>query len=178
MDFTNLTIIIQRSIVANIMFMSPSKCRTRPYMPFCFLFCCCLISGCGGSTPYLLKAVVILDSKPLTEAEVILLPVRENAKSASGITNAEGEVTFKTEGEDGVFAGSYIITVSKIVEERRLTNDEIRALAEVGARYRPQMVELVPEKYTRRDTSDLKVKVGYWQPVELTLELYTEGQVP
>ena len=103
-----------------------------------------------------------------------MLPVRKNAPSASGITDAHGEAVFKMEDKNGVLPGSYIVTVSKIVEERRLTNDEIRALAEVGTHYRPQMVELVSPKYTRRETSDLTIKVGYWQPSEWTFDILTE----
>jgi len=176
MDFTNRGFIIQCNAAANVVFMSPLKYRSFlcPCRTFCFLLCCCLIHGCGGSTPYAVKAVITLDDKPLAGAEVKLLPVRKNAPFALGTTTADGEVIFKTEEKKGVFAGSYIVTVSKIIEERRLTNDEIRALAEVGAHYRPQMVEFVPTKYTSRDTSDLHVKVGYWQPAALTLKLYTE----
>lgn len=142
----------------------------------CFLFCCCLIFGCGSPKPYEVRAVVTLDGKPLDGAVVTFLPVREHAASAFGITDTEGIVTFKTtttgsEAVDGVLPGSYIVIVSKAIEERRLTNNEIRALAESGIRYRPGTIELVPEKYTRRETSHLQTKIGYWHPTELTFDL-------
>ena len=142
----------------------------------CLLFCCCLIVGCGSPRPYDVRAVITLDGEPLAGAAVTFLPVRGNAKSAFGVTDMEGTVTFKTaviDGEaiDGVLSGSYIMIVSKTVEEQRLTNNEIRALAEAGIRYRPGIVELIPEKYTRRETSDLRIKIGYWQPTDLTFNL-------
>ena len=143
----------------------------------CIMFCCCLIFGCGSPT-YDVRAIVTLDGEPLVEAEVVLLSVRENGVSITGITDTEGEVTFTTDEIAGVVAGSYIITVSKTVEERKLTNNEIRALAEAGIRYSPDIVELVPQKYTRRETSDLRVRIGYWHSNEWTLDLQSEQSTP
>jgi hypothetical protein len=140
----------------------------------CILLYCILLFGCGSSKPYSVQAVVTLDDKPLAGAEVSLVPVRENAKSAFGITDEEGKVTFKTEELDGVLSGSYIVTVSKMDTEGVLSNNEIRALAERGIRYRSKMVEFAPEKYTRRETSDLKVKIGYWSSKNLTFPLRSE----
>jgi hypothetical protein len=139
----------------------------------CILFCCCFVFGCGGPKPYDVQAVITLDDKPLAEASVSLVAVRENAtvKPATGTTDEEGNVTFKTEEKDGVLSGSYIVIISKKVEEKMLTNNEIRALAEAGIPYRANFIELVPEKYTRRETSDLKVKVGYWYTTNLTYNL-------
>ena len=113
----------------------------------------------------------MLDDKPFAEAKVTLVPIREGAKTAIGTTNAEGKVWFKTEETAGVVSGTYIVIVSKTAEERTLSNNEIRALAEVGIRYRPQMIELAPSKYTQRETSELKMKVGYWPSKEFTFEL-------
>ena len=141
---------------------------------FCFLFCCFLIFGCGNPKPYDIRAVVTLDGEPFVEAEVVLLPVRENNASAIGITDREGKVSFTTGEINGVLPGSYIMLISKIVEDKTLTNNEIRALAEVGIRYGPRMIELVPEKYTRRETSDLRVKIGYWYSKELSIDLQSE----
>jgi len=137
-----------------------------------------LIFGCGSPRPYDIWAVVTLDGEPLAEAEIFLLPVRENAASAFGITDTEGTATFKTADIGGVFPGSYIVIVTKTLEERKLSNNEIRALAEAGIRYSPNFVELVPEKHTRRETSDLRVKIGYWRPKKLTFDLLSEQSAP
>ena len=142
----------------------------------CRLFCCCLIFGCGAPQPYDVRAVVRLDGKPLAGAIVTFLPDREKASSAFGITDEEGSVTFNTttsDGEvsDGVLPGSYIVIVSKAIEEKKLTNNEIRALAETGIRYSPNVVEFVPEKYPRRESSDFRVKVGYWRSTEFVFDL-------
>ena len=149
-----------------------------PYHCFSILFCCFLIVGCGSPKPYDVWAVVTLDGEPLSGAEVSLLSVRDDAISAIGMTDSEGKVTFKTEEVEGVFSGTYIATVSKIVEERRLSNNEIRALAELGIQYGEKWIELVPEKYARRETSNLKIKVGYWHPKNLTFVLQSEGNSP
>jgi hypothetical protein len=75
-----------------------------------------------------------------------------------------------------VLPGSYIVVVTKPVEEKRLSNDEIRAFAEIGIRYKSRNIEYVPEKYTRRETSSLRIKVGYWQTKELTFDLWSEKE--
>ena len=130
--------------------------------------------GCGSHKPYDVQAVVTLDDTPLAEAGVTLISIQKNASSAFGITDAEGNVTFKTKEMDGVLPGSYIAVITKEVEEKILTNNEIRAFAEAGIRYYPKMIELVPEKYTRRETSDLNVKIGYWYSLHLTFNLLSE----
>jgi len=138
------------------------------------LLCCCLLVGCGEPQLYDVWAVVTLNGEPLAEAEVMLLPVREGGVSAFGVTDAEGMVVFKAGERVGGFSGTYIVTVSKTTEERRLTNNEIRALAEAGIRYRPSMVELVPERYTCREMSDLRVRIGYWRSRDWVFDLRAE----
>ena len=146
----------------------------------CVLLCCCLMFGCGSPRTYDVQFAVTLDGEPLEEATVVLLPVRDNDGSVTGVTDAEGNVTFNTDEIAGItiVAGSYIVTVSKTAEERRLSNNEIRALAEVGIRYSPDIVELIPSKYTHRDTSTLKVRIGYWHPNVVTLDLRSEPSAP
>jgi hypothetical protein len=124
---------------------------------------------------YHVQAVVLLDGEPLAWAEVSLISVQEDGKHATGMTDAEGRVTFKTAEVEGVFPDTYIVTVYKTTEESLLSNSEIRALAEVGVRFRPDTISLIPEKYTSRETSDLNVRIGYWHPKELTLNLWSEG---
>jgi hypothetical protein len=135
------------------------------------LLCSCVIFGCGSPKSYNVQAVVTLDDKPFAEAQITLLSIWDGGTSASGMTDSEGKVTFKMDEIEGVVSGTYIVTVSKTVEERTLSNNEIRALAELGIRYSPQMIELTPEKYTRRATSDLKIKVGYWASKQFSFEL-------
>ena len=130
--------------------------------------------GCGSPRPYDVRAVVTLDGNPLAEAEVFLFPVQEKDATAVGVTDTEGNVAFQTADADGVFPGSYIVVVSKIIEEKTLSNNEIRALAESGIRYRPNMIELVPKRYTRRESSDLKATVGYWRSKNWTFDLRSE----
>ena len=139
----------------------------------CILFCC-LILGCGTPKLHAVRAVVTFDGKPLVGAEVLLLSVQNDTGSASGITDMEGKVAFQTSGEEGVFPGTYVVIVSKIVEEQMLSNSEIRALAEIGIQYKPAMIELIPEKYTRRETSDLKMTVGYWHTKNAVFDIQSE----
>jgi len=142
------------------------------------LFGCSLIFGCGSPKPYDIQAVVMLDGKPFVEAEVSLVLRKENTKFAFGMTDAEGKVTFMTEEVEGVFPGTYTVIVSKTAEEKRLSNNEIRALAEVGIRYTANTIELAPEKYIRRETSDLIIKVGYWSSKDLILDLHSDKSTP
>jgi hypothetical protein len=138
------------------------------------LFCCCLIFGCGSPKPYEVETVVMLDGKPFAGANVSLVSLWDKTPSVVGVTDSEGRVTFQTGEVEGVLPGTYSVVVSKIVEERRLSNNEIRALAEMGIQYREQMIELSPEKYTQRKTTDLKMKVGYWSPKEFTFDLRSD----
>ena len=152
--------------------------RYRVPQCLCLLFCCCLISGCGSSKPHDIQVVITLDDEPLAEAEVFLFSMLGSTPSATGTTNAEGEVAFKTKEMDGVLPGSYTMVVSKMVDEKRLSNDEIRALAEIGIQYRTQRIELVPPKYTQRETTDLTLKVGRWRTKELTFDLRSRKTSP
>ena len=132
---------------------------------------------------YDVRIVVTLDGEPLAGATVVVVPVWENDTSITGMTDMNGEVTFNTDDNaetnvGGLVAGSYIVTVSKTVEEQRLTNNEIRALAEAGIRYNPDMVELLPLRYTLRETSDLRMRIGYWRSNVLTLHLLSEPSAP
>ena len=159
-----------------LLFIAISIIIERMLNRLCVLFCCCSIFGCGSPRPYDVRAVVTLAGEPLAGAAVTFLPVRAGAATAFGITDTEGAITFKTtviDGEviDGVLPGSYAVIVSKTIEEQKLTNNEIRSLAEAGIRYRPGVVELVPEKYTRRETSGLQARIGYWYPTDLVFEL-------
>jgi len=120
----------------------------------------------------------MLDGEPFVEAEVSLVSSKENTKSASGMTDAEGKVTFRTEEVEGVFPGTYTVIVSKTAEENRLSNNQIRALAEMGIRYEANIIEWAPEKYTRRETSDLKIKVGYWSSKDLIFDLHSDKPSP
>jgi len=120
----------------------------------------------------------MLDGKPFVEADVSLVSSKEDTKSAFGLTDDEGNVAFKTEERNGVFPGTYTVLVSKTAEEKKLSNNEIRALAEKGIRYEANIIELVPQKYTRRETSDLKIKVGYWSSKNLIFDLHSDKPSP
>ena len=135
------------------------------------IFLCCLLLGCGEPGPYDVRVVVMLDDKPLPDAEVTLIPYQGNAPAPFGVTDGDGNVSFKTDDQDGVLPGVYTAVISKEIEEKMLSNNEIRAFAELGIRYHPKMVQLVPEKYTDKKTSGLKVHVGYWYSPDLTFSL-------
>ena len=160
-----------------VVLLKSSRWERNPsnFMPFriSILVCCSLIFGCGSPKPYDIRAVVRLDGKPFVEAEVSLVSSKEGTKSAFGMTDAEGNVVFRTEERDGVLPGIYTVIVSKTAEEKRLSNNEIRALAEMGIRYEINMVELAPEKYTRNETSDLTIKVGYWSSKNFVFDLHS-----
>lgn len=168
--FPSLAILYDNGNIAFDQHSPYTVCMVR----FCILLFCCLILGCGSSRPYDVHAAVTLDDHPLPEANVTLVSVWKNKPAATGITDAEGHVTFKTGELDGVLPGTYVAVLSKIIEEKTLSNNEIRAFAEAGIRYVPKMIETVPQKYTKRETSDLKINVGYWHSPDRTLHLFSE----
>lgn len=85
-----------------------------------------LAIGCAGEAPpeeipdlHSVEITVVQGGAPLEGASVQLVPQDEaNRWASGGSTNAEGEANIVTMGKyDGVPAGSYKVTVDKVVNE-------------------------------------------------------------
>ena len=92
------------------------------------------IAGCGASNPdtTVVTGTVTYDGEPLEGAAVSLTPdtasASTGAKSAIGVTDAQGAFTLRTsfpdgEYKDGAVGGTYTVRVSKTVVEE--TPDEV-----------------------------------------------------
>lgn len=123
------------------------------------------IAGCGrpdGLVP--VSGTVTMDGVPLEGAFVMFHPqpgVNGNGGNAS--TDATGKFTMRSpQGKRGIFPGDYSITVSR----RKPTAQQEEQMKEAKARGRPPMIgmedmpELLPQAYTRPQTSPLRASVG------------------
>jgi len=119
-----------------------------------------LLAGCGQDRPECVPAAgqVFIDGQPLTAGQIRVIP--SGARAASAKIDQEGRFTLTTfESGDGCVPGTHAV--------------EITALDTTGDR----MVQLVPEKYGRADTSGLTVTVD-GSTDSLRIDLTWEGQQP
>ncbi|EAQ79665.1 carboxypeptidase-like regulatory domain-containing protein [Blastopirellula marina] len=111
---------------------------------------------------------------PVSEATVTLIPSQGNWVGV-GRTDASGKAVVQTQGRyNGVPAGDYTVTVTKYEPEADLPPDptspeEDAALAQSASRPNKRKA-LVPEKYTKSETTDLRLTITDL-PVERTLQL-------
>lgn len=130
-------------------------------------------AGCGADGPEMVpvKGVVHLDGQPIEGASVTFIPT-EGGRPATGKTDETGqfELTTITTG-DGAIVGDHQVTVTLVK-----TTGKAAEVGEDGlqvGRVDPstQQVEwVVPEKYTRPETSGLRAKVPTEDDI-LVLEL-------
>lgn len=151
-------------------------------MRFCFapatVVALALVGCSGGDFPetYPVSGTVTYQGKPVEGATVILVPGEPAGRSASGVSDAEGNFSVKTyfdpvDQPDGAVSGTYTVTVSK-VEKRELPKglspqEEQAAFAKLGP---PK--SLLPKKYENPNSSGLTVTVtdAAPEPVQLNLE--------
>ena len=110
------------------------------------------VQGCSRSGPEFAPAggLVTLDGKPLADAGVMFTPVR-GGPVASATTDHDGRFTLRTLTNDGALVGEHAISVSKgHTEVTQVANSPMPLM-----RYIPEL----PQKYTRRETSELTATV-------------------
>lgn len=123
------------------------------------------LSGCGrpdGLVP--VSGTVTMDGAPLEGAVVMFhaqAGVRGNGGNAA--TDAAGRFTLRSpQAKRGIFPGDYSITVSL----RKPTTEQEQQIKEAKANGRPatilvhDMPEVLPQAYTRPETSPLRASVG------------------
>ncbi|MBA2116392.1 carboxypeptidase-like regulatory domain-containing protein [Bremerella alba] len=120
------------------------------------------------------KVDVVYKGVPVTEATVTLVPA-DGKWVGVGMTDQQGQAIIKTQGRyPGVPAGSYAVTVTKYDEQAEppptASTPEEDALLEQSAKRMPPRKALVPEKYLKAESSDLKITVTE-SAVEETLNL-------
>lgn len=106
-------------------------------------------AGCGGA-PTLppVKGTVTLAGSPLPGARVVFFPKGTNGSISTGEAATDGTYSMTTGGTTGVAAGDYIVTVAP------------PASAGPPGSEAPPQGPMVPEKYRRKETSDITITVG------------------
>lgn len=97
------------------LFLYLKEVCARMIKNFSLLLGLVLLVGCGGVSTTKVTGTVTLDGKPLPDATVTFFPVEGGTGvTAAGITDASGNYSIKTIGEnqDGAVAGSYLVGVS------------------------------------------------------------------
>ncbi|MDR3232137.1 MAG: hypothetical protein LBT46_00460 [Planctomycetaceae bacterium] len=139
------------------------------------------IAGCGQRGLKGLSKVsgtITLNGQPLEGATISFSPQTPDTRGAAALSGAGGNFQVTTlHSNDGVQPGEYLISVSKIESEGILPAAEVRR---IGAKnYHPQRTQMVPEKYLKAETSDLKITVrkGRNDKLILTLEGEAAGKL-
>jgi hypothetical protein len=137
-----------------------------------------MIAGCGGAsgpdrpdrTP--VSGTVTFAGVPVSDAIVVFSPATEGSgRGATGITDAEGNFVLGTfEKDDGAVSGEYIVLVSKLEQQESSVNaidesDPAYNGEPTQAQLESESRNLLPESFSKRESSGLKATVGT-DPVE------------
>jgi len=112
------------------------------------------LAGCGGGGLDLVpvSGTLRLDGRPVEDAAVMFSPV-DGRPVASGTTDAQGTFRLTTTNKPGALVGEHRVTVTK----QRVTGITEEGVVAPGGMH----VEwLIPERYSRADTSGLRVTVS------------------
>jgi hypothetical protein len=103
------------------------------------------IPACSSRPAVPVEGKVTLDGKPLTHGSIAFWPEDESLPPACGEITKEGTYALYSEGQEGAVVGTYRVTV--------VCQSEVDSTA-------PEKVKsFVPEKYSRKETSKLVVRV-------------------
>lgn len=123
-----------------------------------------LVVGCGGKPAgpklYSVKGKVTLEGSPLPNATVTFQP--ESGPIASGVTDVNGEFSLKTGAAEGAVAGTHRVAVVAMSGEKIMENptpDDLAAMSLTGKPL-PQPKSLIPERYSKFETSQLTATVS------------------
>jgi len=132
-------------------------------------------SGCGGSnrgptlkvTP--VKGKVTLGTDPLGEAQVTFTFQGQAPKDYLGSgakTDSQGNFEIMTGAQKGVPAGTYTVTVSKLVDKngKPFVNDPASGMDQAMMEASGNLVQLVPPTFNDPEQSQTKVTVADGTP--------------
>ena len=144
-----------------------------------------VFTGCGYRRPAQVKTTgtVTIDGEPVADAALMFVP--DSGRPASGNTNTNGEFQVSSfGGNDGLPAGNYRVTVTKLVLKdkfQEIYDRQVeRAKAEAEPGEEPEEVDMefgenayeneLPEKYAELDTTDINVTITKQQePLAISL---------
>lgn len=131
------------------------------------------------------KATVTYQGQPVAGATVMLVPEGTAGRSAQGVTDSSGTATLMTfEAGDGAVPGPYTVMVTKVeagsgtgtpspvggkVDPQAYAKIMAEAAAKKSIPAAPK--QLLPAKYSKKETSDLKVEVKSGQENHFKLDL-------
>jgi hypothetical protein len=131
-----------------------------------FIFAAALL-GCernGAKTPTTvpLTGVVSFDGAPVAGASVVFHPEGTDDRAASAVTDASGRFIAKTSLSgnllvDGAVPGTYRVTVIKLDPRSSKSPAELMAAQTDGSA--PAVVSVLPERYSRPETSGYTINV-------------------
>ena len=142
-------------------------------------------TGCGYRRPAQVKTTgtVTLDGEPVASAALMFIP--DSGRPASGNTNTNGDFQVSSfGGNDGLPAGNYRVTATKLVLkdrfQERYDRQVERAAAEAEPGEEPEDVDIafpesaydneLPKKYAELDTTDITVTITKQQePLVISL---------
>ena len=142
-------------------------------------------TGCGYRRPAQVKTTgtVTLDGEPVANAALMFIP--DSGRPASGNTNTNGAFELSSYGgNDGLPAGNYRVTVSKLVlkdkYQKQLKKLETQAEEAAESDEASEAVDVefsdeayeneLPEKYAELDTTDINVIITKQQePLVISL---------
>jgi hypothetical protein len=112
-------------------------------------------TGCGNSEFSTAQGIVTLDGTPLGDAMVIF--IAPGKPLATARTNEDGEFQMETGSVEGVKPGEYIVTVTAYQKSK--TNGK------------PMPKLATPERYSKAESSELKVTIGTGNNDDISLPL-------
>lgn len=139
----------------------------------CVLLTCVLLVGCGGGSdrpPVApVSGTVLVGDKPLADATVTFhLEGEGTPRSGMGRTDEAGNFRITTyDTNDGAYVGTHTVTVSKVDpadtiggQDMEIGGDAYSKAMEAAANPKAEPPkQQVPEKYSKKESSPLKVTV-------------------
>jgi hypothetical protein len=127
------------------------------------------VAGCGGVRRYQIEGIVTLDGKPERDAAITLMPAA-GGRPGLGSTDADGRFVIREAGiVEGLMSGRYQVVVFKAIMSSVQTvrgpapgpHPEDQPVPLIDIPIGSQKIEryIVPERYTRPETSGLEVTV-------------------
>lgn len=134
----------------------------------CSLAVLLLAAGCGGKGPdrpptHAAGGTVLLEGQPVAGAHVTYQLVSDPSRIAYGTTDDKGAFSLTTfEAGDGAVAGDYLVKVMKLESAPAADQGNIPPGGPTAPPPAPK--SLIPPRYAKFETSDLKATVAADQP--------------
>jgi hypothetical protein len=121
-------------------------------------------AGCGQPAPPIVpvEGVVLLDGKPLPNAQVQFVPMIHGFGAeyiAVGTTDGQGRFKLTCNGQDGACACENRVTVAEVPLPEEFRGQSEKAQAAAARFYAAMTNRPIPPKYGNLAQSDLKVEV-------------------